>query len=169
MKNILHLSLFLAVVSAIAGGALAYANSVTAPIIEYNTEMAEKEILSEMYPDASLDDFEIVDVTVDNSTVNKIFKYGDVYIFNMTVSGFDGGTNYLVAINSTDDTIEKFQTISNGDTKGIGSKVTEPAFAESLEGKDANGQLDTISGATMSSGPIVEGIHEAALIVAELD
>lgn len=169
MKKILHLALFLAVVSALAGGALAYANSVTAPIIAENNEKAEKQVLLEMYPDATLDDFEIMDVTVDNDSVEKIFRYGDIYIFKMSVSGYDGGTVFLVGINAKDNVIDKYQAISNGDTKGIGSKVTESAFAESLEGKDASGELDTISGATYSSTPIVEGIHEAAEIMGQFE
>ncbi|WP_462336669.1 FMN-binding protein, partial [Holdemanella biformis] len=57
---------------------------------------------------------------------------------------------------------------SNGDTKGLGSQVTEAPFKKSLEGKDATGQLDTISGATVSSGPVVSGIHEAAKLVDQL-
>ena len=39
---------------------------------------------------------------------------------------------------------------------------------KSLEGKDATGELDTISGATVSSGPVVNGIHEAAKLVDKL-
>ena len=42
--------------------------------------------------------------------------------------------------------------------EGYGNPIT-------LEGKDATGELDTISGATVSSGPVVSGIHEAAKLV----
>lgn len=168
MKNILYLGFFLAVVSALAGGALAYANSVTAPIIAQNNENAEKEVLLEMYPDASLDDFEVMSVTTDNADINKIYKYGDLYIFNMSVSGYDGGTTFLVAINADDNVIDKFEAISNGDTKGIGSKITEEPFAESVTGKKATGDLDTISGATVTSTPVVEAIREAGDIAAQL-
>lgn len=47
---------------------------------------------------------------------------------------------------------------------GIGSKITENAFAESLAGKQASGELDTISGATLTSTPVVEAINECATI-----
>ena len=43
--------------------------------------------------------------------------------------------------------------------------LTEAPFNKSLEGKNATGELDTISGATVSSGPVVSGIHEAAKLV----
>jgi electron transport complex protein RnfG len=168
MKKILHLTLFLAVVSALAGGALAFANNLTAPVIAANAEREEKQILLELYPDASLEDFHIVDYTVDNTTVNKIYEYDGNYIFNMTVSGYKEGTTFLVAISKDTGDITTFKAISNGDTKGIGSKITESAFAQSVEGKSASGPLDTISGATVTSTPVVNGIHEAAEIAAML-
>lgn len=168
MKKILHLTLFLAIVSAIAGGALAYANSVTAPIIAENNEKAEKAVLMEMYPDATIKDFVEINVPEEHPTIDKIYKFGDMYIFKMTVSGYDGGTTFLVSINK-DGMIDKYQAISNGDTKGIGSKVMDADFKSSLEGKEAAGTLDTISGATYSSTPIIDGIHEAAGLIGTLE
>ena len=168
MKKILHLTLFLAIVSAIAGGALAYANSITAPIIAENNEKAEKAVLMEMYPDATIKDFVEINVPEEHPTIDKIYEFGDMYIFKMTVSGYDGGTTFLVSINK-DGVIDKYQAISNGDTKGIGSKVMDSEFKSSLEGKEAAGTLDTISGATYSSTPIVDGIHEAAGLIGTLE
>lgn len=168
MKNILHLTLFLAIVSAVAGGALAWANQLTAPVIQANNERAEKQILLEMYPDAQVDDFHIVDYTVDNPSVNRIYEYDGNYIFNMTVSGYKEGTTFLVSIGKADGIISAFKAISNGDTKGIGSKITEEPFAESVTGKKATGDLDTISGATVTSTPVVEAIREAGDIAAQL-
>ena len=63
-----------------------------------------------------------------------------------------------------------YVAISNGDTQGLGSKVTEKPFRESLKGKDAAGEEildDTITGATVSSKPVIEGIREAAKYQAE--
>lgn len=164
-NNIVKLAIFLAVVSALAGGALAWANNLTAPIIEANNEKAEKEVLQQMYPKASLDDFKPVEYTGDNASIDTIYQYGDIYVVKMTVKGYDGGSVFLVGIDQKDDKIDAFQVISNGDTKGIGSKVTEEPFKKSLVGKNAADKLDTISGATYSSTPIVEGINQAAEIV----
>ena len=154
MNKIVHLGLFLAIVSAVAGGALAFANQMTAPVIAANNEKQEKESLLAMYPDANANDFKLVDATLDSKTVQKVYEYKNVYIFNMSVSGYKEGKK-----------IDKYNAISNGDTKGLGSQVTEAPFRKSLEGKDATGELDTISGATVSSGPVVSGIHEAAKLV----
>ena len=60
MNKIVHLGLFLAIVSAVAGGALAFANQMTAPVIAENNERQEKESLLAMYPDANSNDFKLV-------------------------------------------------------------------------------------------------------------
>ncbi|TGY65583.1 FMN-binding protein [Dubosiella muris] len=169
MKQILHLTLFLAIVSALAGGALAFANQMTAPVIQANNERAEKQVLLEMYPDANVDEFEIMDVTTDNPSINKIYSFENNYIFNMSVSGYKDGTTFLVAIDKNDLKVTAFKAISNGDTKGIGSKIMESAFAEGVVGKEAAGPIDTISGATVTSTPVVDGIHQAADIAAGLE
>ena len=152
MNKIVHLGLFLAIVSAVAGGALAFANQMTAPVIAANNEKQEKESLLAMYPDANANDFKLVDAKLDSKTVQKVYEYKN-------------GTVFLVSIDKDSKKIDKYNAISNGDTKGLGSQVTEAPFKKSLEGKDATGELDTISGATVSSGPVVSGIHEAAKLV----
>ena len=164
MNKIVHLGLFLAIVSAVAGGALAFANQMTAPVIAENNEREEKESLLAMYPDANSNDFKLVNKTLDSKTVQKVYEYKNVYIFNMSVSGYKDGTVFLVSIDKDSKKIDKYNAI----TKGLGSQVTEAPFKKSLEGKDATGQLDTISGATVSSGPVVSGIHEAAKLVDQL-
>ena len=174
MNKIVHLGLFLAIVSAVAGGALAFANQMTAPVIAENNERQEKESLLAMYPDANSNDFKLVNKTLDSKTVQKVYEYKNVYIFNMSVSGYKDGTVFLVSIDKMGSLYSwlvndlLYCTISNGDTKGLGSQVAEAPFKKSLEGKDATGQLDTISGATVSSGPVVSGIHEAAKLVDQL-
>ena len=169
MKKILHLTLFLAIVSVLAGGALAFFNEITEPVIAKNNERQEQESLLEMYPDADTSSFEAVDISdLESTTINKIYKYNDLYIFNMSVPGYKDGTTFLVSINSIDLTIDKFVAISNGDTSGLGTQVLEDPFKESLEGNLADGELDTISGATVSAQPVVDGIHEAAETISQL-
>lgn len=168
MNKILKLGVFLAVVSAIAGGALAFANEMTAPVIAANNEKTEKAALLQMYPDASESDFEEVEFKPESTTVQKVYKYNDLFIFNMKVSGYKDGTTFLVSINSNDKIIDNFLAMSNGDTKGLGSKVLEDDFKNSLLQKSSEEELDTISGATVSSQPVVDAINEASTYVDEL-
>lgn len=168
-----YLAIFLAVVAAIAGGALSFANSMTAPVIKSNDEKAEKASLLEMYPEASVDDFKVVDtadITPDNPEVEGVYTYeGNIVIFKCTVAGYDGGTTFLVGINNDDGTISAFKAISNGDTKGIGSQIMDEPFAQSIIGKDAAGELDTISSATRTSQPVVDAINKCAELASEVE
>lgn len=168
MNKILKLGVFLAVVSAVAGGALAFANEMTAPVIAANNEKTEKAALLQMYPDATESDFEEVELKSESTTVQKVYKYNDLFIFNMKVSGYKDGTTFLVSINGNDKKIDDFLAMSNGDTKGLGSKVLEDDFKNSLLEKNSEEELDTISGATVSSQPVVDAINEASTYVDEL-
>lgn len=161
MKKVMHLTLFLALVAAIAGGALALANSLTAPIVAANALAAEKENLQMIFPDAADSDFAEVNVK-DSETIEKIFEVsGKGTVFKLQVSGYKDGTSFMVALDD-DAKIIDYVVISNGDTQGIGSKVAEDSFKKSLLDKNAQSDtLDTISGATVSSKPVVEGIQEA--------
>ena len=92
MNKIVHLGLFLAIVSAVAGGALAFANQMTAPVIAENNERQEKESLLAMYPDANSNDFKLVNKTLDSKTVQKVYEYKNVYIFNASANIFVGSS-----------------------------------------------------------------------------
>lgn len=167
MKKVLHLTFFLALVAAIAGGALALANNMTAPIIVANALAAEKDNLKKIFPDVQDSDFEEVSVK-DSETIEKIFTVnGKGTIFKLKVKGYKDGTNFMVAL-ADDGKIIDYVVISNGDTPQIGTKVGDESFKKSLVDKNAqNDKLDTISGATTSSTPVVEGIKEAGKYLSE--
>lgn len=163
MKKIMHLTVFLALIAALAGAALGFANSMTAPVIAENELKAERQTLKVIYdlPDSA---FEVADENV-SDTILKVFKVKDKgYVFKMKVAGYSDGTIFLVALDEKGSVVD-YVAISNGDTKGLGSKVTEEPFRKSLKGKDGlSDELydDVITGATKSSKPVIEGIMEAA-------
>lgn len=169
MKKIIHLTLFLAIVSAIAGGALAFANQITQPIITANAEAAEKESLIELFPGSSESDFVQVEYDGDSKTIQKIYQYKDeALVFSMSVSGYSEGTTFLVAIDDQG-MIVNYKGMTNGDTSGLGTRVLDDEdFINGLIGHDASGELDTISGATISSQAVVDGINEAAQVAASM-
>lgn len=60
MKKILKLTVFLAIVAGLAGGALSFVNSMTDPIIQEQKIASEKENLVKIYPSA---EFKAIDNT----------------------------------------------------------------------------------------------------------
>lgn len=168
--KILKLGVFLAIVAALSGGSLSFVNGVTEPIITANNEAREKASLLEMYEGSKAEDFTAVDISsIESDTIQKVYAYKDFYIFNMQVAGYKDGTNFLVSIDKNSNVIDKYYALSNGDTKGLGSQVCDEPFKQSLEGKDAGGELDTISGATVSSSNVVNGINEASSVISSLE
>lgn len=82
----------------------------------------------------------------------------------MKTKGYKDGTSFLVALDK-DGKVVDYVAISNGDTQGLGTQVTEAPFREKLKGADATSKdilNDTITGATVTSKPVIEGIMEAA-------
>lgn len=169
MKKIIHLTIFLALIAAIAGSLLAFSNKLTAPVIAKNELAAEKASLKMIYPDVSDKDFVLVKQDA-SKTIKKIYEVkGKGYIFKMQVPGYKDGTVFLVALKK-DGTVSNYVAISNGDTQGLGTKVTEKPFRDSLIGEKATSNEilnDTISGATITSKPVIQGIQEAAKYQAE--
>ena len=164
MKKIIHLTVFLALIAALAGAALGFANAMTAPVIAENELKAEKANLKLIYSDVSDDAFTLAEEKVSDTIEKIFFVEGKGYIFKMKVTGYSDGTSFLVALDA-DGKVVDYVAISNGDTKGLGSKVTEQPFRDSLKGEDALGDgimEDTITGATLSSKPVILGIKEAA-------
>lgn len=159
MKKILHLTLFLALISAIAGGALAAANSVTSPKIAENKIAVEKANLEKLYPNQS---FEAVDFKSENKEIIGVFKVSNgTYVYKMEVNGYKGPITYLVGIDSNGD-INGYAVLSQEETAGLGSKVAEEKFTNQLVGNPVNTTFDTIAGATVSSKAVLNGIEAAS-------
>ena len=69
------------------------------------------------------------------------------------------------------DTVTVGQKI--GETAGLGAKTKEPAFTEQFKGLSApltlKGNVDSVSGASVSSGAIVNGVNAVLDYVADLE
>ena len=167
MKKIISLTLFLALASALAGAVLAYVNSITFPIIEEQKIAAVKASLQEIFPTAS--DFSEVSTFTDASgLVDNVYEAtGSGYAIKVSVQGYKDVITFLVGFDNNDK-IVGFKVTALNDTPGIGSKVGEEAFANSIVGKTITDQLDTIAGATISSAAAIKGIDAAIAVYQSL-
>jgi RnfABCDGE-type electron transport complex G subunit len=167
MKKIISLTLFLALASALAGAVLAGVNSITAPIIKEQKIAAVKASLKEIFPSAA-DFAEIATFTDPTGLVDNVYEAtGSGYAIKVTVVGYKDDITFLVGFD-LNDKIVGFKVTSINDTPGLGSKVGEPAFAQSLVGKNITEPLDTISGATISSSAAIRGIDAAIAVYQSL-
>jgi len=90
------------------------------------------------------------------------------YAFEATGKGYGGDISLLVGVNSDKDlTIRKVSVLSHSETPGLGSRITEEEFIsqfnnkpiEAIKLRSNNGEIDAITGATISSTAVVDAVY----------
>lgn len=161
MKETLRPVLVLMLICLFISAALAITNEKTAPIIEATEKAQEEEAQKEVLPDAdTLTQLELSELP---ATVTEVFKAdnGAGFVFTMTAKGYGGDMKLICGIDA-DGKIVACKTLSQQETKGLGSKTTEPKFKDQFSGKDAElDGVETISGATISSKAYIGAIKDA--------
>lgn len=88
------------------------------------------------------------------------------YVLNVNAEGYAGAMELLVGINA-DGTISGIKLHKHNETPGLGANAADdPAFAEQFKGLSVDGELavsdiQAISGATLTSTGVVNGINTA--------
>lgn len=92
----------------------------------------------------------------------------DSYCVAVSPMGFKDKINMLVAVN-TNITVKGVKIVSLSETSGIGTKVAEPDFLSRFENINSpvSSKVDTISGATKSSKPVINAVETALTQVAK--
>lgn len=184
MNKILKNTLILTAITLIAGLGLGLVYEITKTPIAEAQENAKKEAWQQVFPEASLDDFDQVDVdqaAADqaiadmgvNATIDEACTVGDEG-FIVTATDKDGfGGNIQVTVGITaDGTVNGVSILSINETAGLGMKATEPAFYGQYEGKQAekfavskdggDGEpIDALSGATITSRAVTGAVNAA--------
>jgi electron transport complex protein RnfG len=83
-------------------------------------------------------------------------------VFFITTKGYGGDMKLVCGVKS-DGTIEACKTLSHSETSGLGSKTAEDPYKSQYTGKNADtlNEVDSISGATISSTAYINGIKDA--------
>lgn len=161
--------LVLTIIAVVAGSLLAFANQITEePIRQQNMEKTQG-ALTELFPDA--DRFEEIRLTEGDELLSAYtaFKAGQPagYAVNIASQGYAGPVEIVVGL----DTGFLLSGIRVGgsdfkETEGLGSRAKEPAFTDQFQGKmpplRLGQDIDGISGATITSSAVVEGVNQAA-------
>ena len=143
--------------------AMAAINLVTAPKIEEANEKAEKEALRIVLEDAM--DFEKVEGEYPEAVTAVYRDTGNGgYVTLLSAKGYDSSNPMKIAVGfDANGNILKCHVIScNGETSGLGTKVSNPDFLNTFVGADASlSGVDTISGATISSSAMIGAVRDA--------
>lgn len=171
MHEGVKMTLVLLIIGALCGALLAAANDVTAPIIAANREAEFLTALEGFFPD--VDNFEVEGIGKEefyscyNANGDLIGVVGQVQ-----ASGYSGDIDYDLAVNADGD-IVGLRISAHGETPGIGDVITKPDFQERVIGLnyadpiEAGVDVDAISGATKSTGGMLNSIRRVMDIIGE--
>ncbi|MFP4423912.1 MAG: FMN-binding protein [Candidatus Woesearchaeota archaeon] len=159
--NILKNSILLTAIMLLAVLSLSFAHDLTQPVIEdqkeqqfYNQvhlifDKAQRTALKPYYEDGVLvDEYYVIFDRFDQ-------RIG--YVVLEDVQGYQSEIKLLVALDR-DKEIKEIRILQQEETPGIGSKVTEKSFLDQFKNKE---EVDTITGATISSKAVIKGVSEA--------
>ena len=175
---VLRLALTLFVICAVVAAALAGVNAVTKPIIDQlNAEKTQKAI-EEVLPGGF--DEELSGFDDQGGLVSKVYKGEAGYALEVLPSGFDNTITMMVGVDF-DGKVLGISVVSHTETAGLGAVAAAQtsvgeAFRSQFVGKSGSvavskdgGQLDAITGATITSRAICVGVNAALDCVAGLN
>ncbi|MGB9683176.1 MAG: FMN-binding protein [bacterium] len=166
MKEHLKTALLLAFICLLAAGSLGYFYQLTEPIIVQQQVNAKLAIKKELLSQAT----EFKDVKVRGQEVSLGIDNGKIIggVITLSVKGYGGPIDMVVGAD-TDGRITGVRIISHNETPGLGERATKESFLSQFIGKDQEelNKTKLITGATISSKAIRNGIKEALGIILE--
>jgi electron transport complex protein RnfG len=185
MREMIKMIVVLTVLSSFSGGLLAAIKNGTKDRIEYQQLTfvkgpAIKAILEGSSNDPIVDRFKITDEDgVERSFFIGVFNGEPKAVaFESAGKGFGGDLGLMVGVNVRDDKLLGVGVTTHSETPGVGSKAkTDPSFAAQFKGmslmntfkvKADGGQVDALSGATITSRGVSMALTDAGQIYQRL-
>ncbi len=186
MFKIIRLIVVLGVITSVSGLALSYVHKITAEPIEYaQVKLVKAPAVAEVFAGLNPENDPVKDRK--KIVVGKDERGRDIVVFAFPLkkggqveavaietfgAGYHEGLGVMTAIGAAGGNKGKIIRIaitSHHETPGKGDKVERPDFRKQFAGMPADkevaiGDIDAISGATMSSKGVVEAINKALKI-----
>ena len=162
MKDIIRFGFILGTICIIAAGLLAGVNSLTKPRILAQAFSEENSGLKEVLPEA--DKFEVVKEK-EEIVYYKGYDKGGKFVgvaFKATGKGYSSVIETLVGM-LKDGKIMAIKILSQNETPGLGSRITDSSFIDQFRGVDDLSTVQAITGATISSRGVIASVEKKAL------
>jgi electron transport complex protein RnfG len=170
--------LCLTVICASVALILSLVNVLTRDKIAENLKMAEETAIGKVWQEVA-GDGELAYSSLDGapesvSAVYKVTVSGELVGFCVSVSpsGFGGNIDMIVGVDP-EGRVVGVEITALSETPGLGSKVGEASFLERYRGKSGTIVLgvdvDAISGATISSRSVTDGVNRALFALGEME
>lgn len=185
MKEAFNLSSKLFIITAVAAIVLALLNSATEPIIEARAEEELQNSLAIAFPGGSefvpLGQEGFKAYVDEKSPIKEVYDVdsGQGYVYLVeSKGGYGGPIKFIVGIK--DQETLGFSVLSHSETPGFGAAITEEGYDQGITGVNTSGEvgynlspadneIQAISGSTITTKCISNGINAAASLDRELN
>ncbi|MEL7622906.1 MAG: FMN-binding protein [Clostridiales bacterium] len=177
MNKIIKLTVFLLVVTGVAGLAIGYVNGITAPVIAIQEEERLRQGYGEIYPGA--DEYEALSDQSDSETIESVIlakkgqdTAGVLYI--VTPKGYGGAMKILVGFDIAGQKITGIKILNQAETPGLGANCVQSWFTERFQDKtaasdlkvvkvetEAADEIQAITAATITTKAVADGVNAA--------
>lgn len=173
MKNaayILRLTVTLLLITAIVAGLLGLVNFLTEDKIQALEDEKARSAMREVLP---ADSYEPLETAAEG--VSALYRADEAgYVVRVSVSGFGGMVDMMVGI-SNDCAVTGVSIVSHSETASLGANCTREDFRAQFVGKTGElavtkdgGQIDALTGATVTSRAVTKGVNLALACVQEV-
>ena len=188
MREVLRLGFVLLIVCAVAGAALALVDGVTRDRIAAQATIRLQQALKDVLPKA--EEFQDKQETLFSlkakasesdgpmfPTVNQMYAgyfqgKSEGFVFICSPIGYGGAIETAVGV-SSDGIVKGVSVIRHSETPGLGANIATKRFQDAFIGipsdvevrvKENGGQIDAITGATISSEAVASAVNESLKI-----
>ena len=168
---VLRLTLTLFLITTIVAGLLGLVNYVTADTIAEQTAQKAENAMRQVL---EADSYEPLDVPED-SAVTAAYRAGDKgYVVRVAPNGFGGAIDMMVGVDVSG-AVTGVAIVSQSETASLGANCTREDFRAQFTGKTGTlsvskdgGEIEALTGATVTSRAVTEGVNTALEFVQEV-
>jgi len=183
MREVFKLTIVLTIICSVAATALAFVYNLTKDPIAYQQrlkKLAAIRAVQSNYDNEPDKDFVDIPVAKDKKGSDLITRFyitkkeGSFtgVVFAVSASGYGGEIDIMLGL-APDGTITGVQILNQTETPGLGAKITNENFVHQFKSKNLSstkwalkkdgGELDQITGATISPRAVVKAIHQGLI------
>ena len=180
MRELCKLAIILTIICCGAALSLAYVYNLTKEPIAYQQSLKKIKAINSVFPGhESSSEPDTVEMTVGKNKKGEDIKRKFYVIkkeesvsgvaFEIAASGYGGNIRIMVGV-AQDETITGIKIIGHTETPGLGANITKETFYLQFKGKDLKetnwdlkkngGDVDQLSGATISSTAVMKAVHD---------
>ncbi|MFZ1986877.1 MAG: RnfABCDGE type electron transport complex subunit G [Desulfatitalea sp.] len=185
MKEMISMVVVLTFLSLISGGSLAFLRDMTKERIEtQQLKFVKGPAVMAVLPNVSNDPTEIYFKLNAGTKEERTIFVGIVdgkqkfVAFESKGKGFGGDIGLMIGVDLETDQVAGVGITTHAETPGLGSRAkTDPVFTDQFKGKPLmesfkvksdGGQIDALSGATVTSRGVADGVSQAGTLYKEL-